>query len=198
MTATVYRYKAALGGWQGAPGVTLWHIRFGIGTVTNEDVQNTGTQIRGFYQSLISYFLNGMTVQIEPDVDIFTDTTGEITGTEVISQSVVTNAGSGNQLSRATMAVSRMVTDKYIGGRNLRGRHFLGPLATNALNTSGQLETAFKSAVVAAYDPLLDVASGRVVIWHRPSSSGASDGDTGFVQNVSMMPAPGVLRSRRD
>jgi len=110
----------------------------------------------------------------------------------------VSGSASSTQLSRATQAKFRYRTDRIKNNRFVQGGIFFGPIGGVALSQQGQITSTFATAVTTAHNGLLDVAGPlRLAVYSVPSPGG-SDGEYGYVQTVSVAPAPAVLRSRRD
>jgi len=194
----MHRFRVRLGGWTGAPGLNTWYMRYPA-PIIPDDLAADAVLLRTAYDALKGKLAQGVTVDIDPIVDQLNDSTGTLTGSVAITPPAqVVGTDTGRQLSRATMVLARLNTDAIVDGRRLRGRIFLGPAGSSCLDTNGQVTAATVTAVSSAFAGLLDVVAGRIVVWHRPTSPGGSDGTTGFVQNVGCKPVPAVLRSRRD
>jgi hypothetical protein len=194
----IHRYRVALTGWNGAPGVNTLYIRFEAIPFI-EDVQGVADLIRTSYESLKDYYAQGVQIQVEPEVQVIDSATGTLVSGEAIVPGAAITAAATASLSRATMMLARLNTDKVIEGRRLRGRIYLGPVANSAMSSDGSISAAARTAISTAFNGLVGaVGEGRLVVWHRPSGEGASDGDYGEVQTVSAKPLPAVLRSRRD
>jgi hypothetical protein len=198
MTANMYRYRVNLGGWTGAPGLNTWYVRFAALPII-ADVQGVADLLRTGYDSLKGKFGTGYTVDIDPQVDVIEDTTGLLQSSTVITPPAqVVGTDTGKQVSRATHILARLNTDSVINGRRLKGRIFLGPISSSGMDLNGQITAATMASVSTAFSGLIDLVGGRLVVWHRPSSAGSADGDSGFVQSVTCKPVPATLRSRRD
>jgi hypothetical protein len=192
----LHRFRVDLGGWIGAPGVNTLYFRYPLGT---GDLDSVAGLIRTAYDSLKAYFPAGMTATVNSEVAVIDSATGLLQHGEVLEPpaQVVGTAGSASS-SRAVMALARLHTQKVIDGRRVRGRIFLGPIATTAMAADGSISSAVRNAIGTAFGGLIDVAGANLVVWHRPTAPGASDGDYGTVTSVIGAPLPEVLRSRRD
>jgi len=199
MAANMYRYRAVLSGWDGAPGLTTFYARFPAVPV-NADIQGFADLIASLYTSIRGGLIPGLSVSIESDVGIVRDTDGQLQEMASITPpAAVTGQPSGDsRTSRAVMVVAQLHTDLIANGKRVRGRHFHGPTVALICDPQGNVDSAFRATVVSAYNGILDVSGGRLVVWHRPSGPGANDGDSGFVQSVTVTQKPGVLTSRRD
>jgi hypothetical protein len=206
MAADLYRYRVILSGWQGGPGLNTFFLRFGPGDVISSgDVQQGATDIMAVYTALKSFGLDGLSARVDGVVDVISDTDGILKRQWNITAPAPVNAlSSGTRLPRMTMVKCKYTTDKVIvndkGSGLLRGGIYYGPLAESGVNTGGQIDSNLITAVGSAFGGLLNELplQPRLVVWHRPSGRGATDGDSGFVQSVTAKPVPAVLRSRRD
>lgn len=198
MAANMYRYRINLQGWSGAPGLNTVYVRFAALPVI-EDYQAVAELLKTAFDSLKTYYIAGVTINIDPQVDVIDDTTGTLQTSAVITPpATVTGTSSNSQTSRAQMVLARLKTDAVVNGRRLQGRLFIGPIGGSGVDYNGTITSTLGNAVSSAFSGLLDVAGGRIVVWHRPTSPGASDGTSGFVQSVGYKPVPAQLRSRRD
>jgi len=198
MAANIYRFRVELAGWEGAPGVSTYFARWPAVPVL-ENVQAFADGLRAAYQTMSGLLLTGSTATISNEVDVLDDATGQLqTKASVTPPAAVGGAGSGTALSRATMIKVRFQTDAVVNGRVLRGGNYVGPIASAIIDDTGHIRSTAIATVVSAYQGLLDIAGGRLVIWHRPTPDAPASGTSGFVQTVSAWNKPAVLRSRRD
>jgi len=198
MAANIYRFRVNLSGWDGGPGLNTYFARWAALPVI-EDVQSFANQIASAYTTMQDNHPAGTVATLDPEVDVLDDATGTLQTKAVITPpAAVGGSGSGQNCSRATMIKARFQTDAVVNGRVLRGGVFLGPIHAFVIDATGNITPTAMGRVTTAFNGMLDVAGGRLVVWHRPSAKGASDGTSGFVQTVSAWHKPAVLRSRRD
>lgn len=81
------------------------------------------------------------------------------------------------------------------------GRTFIVPVYSGIFATNGQMtaasRTAFLNAGLAFMNYVGLGAAGRLTIWKRPSSKGATDGNSAEVTGVMVNPAGAELKTRR-
>lgn len=198
--ASIARFVVRLTGFQGAPGInTFYGLDVGQQAPGQAAIDDFSDQLESMYTDLNAYLPSPMVASMTPDVDVFNVETGALEARESIS-TVWSETGTdvASKTSRATMAKFRYKTDAIVGSRLLQGGIYFGPLTDQGIDVSGNLVASFQSAVPTAHAGLLDVAGPmRLGVWAQPSAT-RQIGAYGYVQSVSVMPTPAVLRSRRD
>jgi len=139
---------------------------------------------------------------VQPQVDVIADDTGLLVGglSGGSPVGVVGTNGTAYE-SIATMALLRMTTAVILRGRRLKGRLFLGPVATPNVTSLGQLLGATGTTVAASFATTLAGSTASVpVIWDRPGKAPhpVHPGTSATVTGWSCPPVLSVLRSRRD
>lgn len=196
--ADLYRFRAVLNGFTGAPGLNTFYFR-SESVVSAGDLNDTAALIKAVYADLATDLVPGLTMDVESEVAVLNDANGVIHDAKVITPpSQFMAVAGGNIMSRSTMLVARFKTDLFVNGRRLQGKHFLGPCSSAAIASNGDVAGSTITSVNGAYDGLLDILGLRLAVWHRPTAPGLADGSSGHVQQVSCMPKPGILSSRRD
>lgn len=189
----------------GGPGVNVWHIR----TVADPLATGELTQVNGllgfirtFYNTIGSWYPATTVISLGTVTTV--DTSREVAGTFA----GVTGTGTGS----APQLLAQVVTWKTtIAARRGRGRTFLGPLATSAMQNDGTPAAALLSDVGAAATALISSSTGfgngAVGVWGydtaklpgkenvRPTNDARVFRDfTGY----KLRDLFGSLRSRRD
>lgn len=152
--------------------------------------------ISAAYVELRPILNTSTSVTIPNSGDVIEDTTGTLVrpwtstlgGTALGTAAFNPAAGVG--------AVVGWTTGGIIDGRRLRGRTFIVPLATVAYDADGTLTTTAIAALEDFANALM--ASGPLAVWHRPTTSGGSDGNSYGVIGFRVRDKVAVLRSRRD
>lgn len=203
--AEVLRLTVDLNGWQGAPGMNTWHfLRSDSLNFDEEHVNSAVSMLQTCYTWWQPHLLNGMTCALRTEAQVFEPAEGTLTDfADIEFPWTVNGAGLDTALSRATMAVSKEMTLKVYDGRRLNGRHFIGPLNGNAITNAGQLNASVIQAVIDGLSGMTQLPlNTRLAVWHRPKKDEDGNlvrvGGAAFVNAVSCMSKPGVLRSRRD
>lgn len=197
--AAISRFRVQLGGWPGAPGLNTFHALAPSEAVpTQAAVNDFSSQLQSMYDDLRGNLLQGFTATIDPIVDTFDVESGDLLARKAVTTSWTVNGGDAvSATSRATQAKFQYNTDSIRGNRVVRGGIFFGPLTDNALSTTGGTPTTtFQNLVRTAHDGLLDIAGFmRLAVYSRPRDG--ESGGYGYVQSVSVMRVPAVLRGRR-
>lgn len=198
----ICRTRVELTGWSGAPGVNTWYwvtpVSPGVPSTTHVD--DIHDEISAYYDGVTSILKPGVTWRIDPVVQYLNDTDGEVQGIVTQTGDVHTfesTATSGNE-SPAVQVLLRFNTSDYIGGRNVKGRLFIGPLSDSAVSEDGTLRTDVAETLD---DLLVAPTSGlgaRLIVWHRPSSSSSTNGQYCDVTSALHQEKLAILRSRRD
>ena len=156
--------------------------------------------IRAAYQAMSSQLPTGVTIRVPGSGETIEDSTGDLTGVwtdatpAVVVGGVVPNAAAGVGAC-VTWNTGGIVAGTG-GPRRLRGRTFLVPLANACYDNDGTL-TAPTMTSLNAFGAAMQ-ASGGFGIWHRPTSSSATDGTSSSVLSFSVRDRVAVLTSRRD
>lgn len=102
-----------------------------------------------------------------------------------------------NPYAGGTGACITWTTGSFIGGNRVRGRTFIVPVTSTAMQNDGTLATNFQDDVGAAAVALI-AAIPDLVVYHRPSSAGATDGVAFPAISYKLTDKAAQLRSRRD
>lgn len=202
--ANVYTVRVELTGWVGAPGINTWRFSSGgIDPLTS--LSNIGeaflTDIRAVYDALRLYVVEGWQANPLPVVTRHDEVTGELQETAGMTLTgwPVTGLGdaAGSHESRATQLVASYTTDQIRNGRVLRGRSFLGPVSSVAIDEDGQIPSSVRTDLLGAFGAVTSGLGPRLGVWGQPGLM-AGAGKYGDVQEVLISGRPGSLRSRRD
>lgn len=148
------------------------------------------------YQQLGPIVPAGVTVTVPASGDVIDDRTGTITNVWNGTGGGVVNMNGLNTSAAGVGACVSLYTGGIVKGRKLRGRVFVVPLHTASYQSDGTLVSADLAKVLAFGNALM--AAGPLAVWHRPSTKGATDGNSYGVQRVNVRDKVAVLRSRRD
>lgn len=156
--------------------------------------------IRTAFEGLKASLPAGVTIQYPAAGDVINDTTGDLVGVWSAAQQTTTTMTGGPNAAAGVGACVSWSTGGIVSGtkgpRRLRGRTFIVPLCTDSYEANGTLNTP-TLGVLSGFATALQ-ASGPLAIWHRPSSSAASDGNSYGVQSFRVNDKVAYLSSRRD
>jgi len=195
-------YKAVVGytNFYGAPGANvLWFSQGTPPVTTDEMAQAINDDLWDVYTDLTTLFLSGVTISIPSEFTVVEDDTGNVVDTVVASSphADIVGTASGTDVPRSTAACVAFNTDLFRNSKRLQGRSFLGPIGSNILDTQGNISSANRTAVDAAYAAIISGVGPRLAVYHRPTSHLAADGYYADVVNVRTLALPSNLHSRR-
>jgi hypothetical protein len=172
--------------WPGAPGYT----NFYVGTaIVNQ------TEIRAFFNSLISILPTGLTIQVPSTGDIVDESTGLITGAwSGAANALVTATGAGTYPGSAGACINWR-TSLLIAGRRPIGRTFLVPMVGGGFEANGSISAGTLTTIGNAANTLITNLAGELKVWSRPRPTIAGANVTVTSMNVPDLAV--VLRSRR-
>lgn len=192
-------------GWEGAPGVNVLHFSQGSTTWNPNVIEGLVQDLEDTYLGLRDIPSNVVSIKVETTATIIDVASGDVV--DVIDGGagggVVSCTGTGSSVSRATQCCVTTRTGKYVGGRQIQGRIFIGPLAAESLTTLGDIAPAVDTAVQDAFIGITTGLGTRLAVYSRPvkdptTGNITKPGDYGDVRSVRTMMKPAVLRSRRD
>lgn len=183
---TLRRIVVAWTGLTGLPGVSVFYA---------PSATDAGANIKTFLTANVASFPVPLTWSVPTSGDTIDDTTGTINGgwtggtggTVTATANVAYAAGVGAYVNWGTTGI--------INGRRLKGRTFMAPLITSGYDTSGTIASGTLTAMQTAATTL--AASLNLVIWHRPTTPGGSDGESQAVSSALVPDQVTSLRTRR-
>ena len=152
---------------------------------------NALTAVRTFWSGLAQVIASGTTITVEPEVEVVSVLTGQVTGTESGTGQVIAGGSAGEPLPPATQGLVRWRANFYINGRELRGRTFL-PAMVESQNTAGIPSAGFLASVQPVVSALVNDANSTLLVYSRTHRQTAS------VSSGSVWSKWASLRSRRD
>jgi hypothetical protein len=188
----MHRVRTVFTGIQGTPWLNTLFFDAAGGTA-----QEAATAAGGFWGAVDAVMTTQVDWTTEPDVPQINEETGALI--QVTSTTPVTGTGAavGEIGPVASQGLIRWRTSVVVNGRNLRGRTFVPGLTVAAYDDGGVI-AGTKTAIDVAAAALIASATADLVIWHRPSVQGASDGSVAEVVTGSLWTQLATMRSRRD
>lgn len=185
-------------GWVGGPGLNTFYFNENTDPVDGTMAADVAARVRAFFGEILGSFPSSWSGNVDSAVDRIRATDGELLGQFAVTpgSAQVGASASSNFMSSATCLIARLATDTFIGGRNVRGRHFIGPISTSAASTDGTPVGAPDWQTIFETELLVGVTDAIPVVWHRPVG-GAGGVDCPIV-GISQPDRFGMLRSRRD
>lgn len=195
------RIRVESDGFPGAPGYNILHFSEGqaVGGGWGPSlVDQVCTEVHTLYSDLATYLRHGTTFRVVPDVTIFDDATGEIQDVKAWETDLLPISTSGDQgpVPWSTAALVRLTGDRFVNGRRVNGRVFLGPLAGRTMDGTGRLMANFMGDIGIAFEAITGGLGPRLAVWHRPTTRAAANGTYADVAAVSVRSTPSNLRKR--
>ena len=189
-------------GFIGAPGVNVIHWVSAVGTLGSYDsslVQDWHDKLSACLYSNAGNLVTGVTSTIDPTVILFDETTGVAEGsvTQDGTSDDVHGGDADNTSSRSNCLTIRHYTNRWVAGRSLSGRTFIGPCGGGIFDATGQIASNVISATPINWLQLCEGLDGNLVVWHRPTTKNGTDGAYGPVVRSACNSMPGSLRSRK-
>lgn len=184
-------------GWTGGPGIMTFYSST-LGGETGTTASTLASATNAAVLQIQGDFPTGWTATGDTSVDDIDASTGNLIGTHTVSAWTRTGGSSAGFGPLAVGGCVTWLTATYLGGRRVRGRTFVSPVASEFQDADGTPKSnlltslnSFGSAWVGA------MGSGQSpVVWHRPV--GGSGGLAVPIVSYSVRDKFAVLRSRRD
>lgn len=182
-------------GFLGAPGYTNLYARF-VDAETTPPI-NHAEDVATLFTALRARMPRAVNVQIEQEVAIVDEDTGDIAGFQLLpfAPPVEGNGVLGNW-SAASGAAIEWRTSAVRSGRRLTGRTFVVPLAASAYDSDGTLVEQANTDIQLAANNYISESASEPVVWSRPRDGRL--GWAGTIQQARVRDRVAVLRSRRD
>lgn len=184
--ANMYRVRTVLTGVQGSPYLSTMFFQEGAGTA-----EQAVAAVAAFWGAVDGVMHSDVTWDIEQDVEIVDDNTGQIQGVAATSGGTGVGTVTGDILPPATQGLVRWRTGVFVAGREIRGKTFI-PALTETAAISGQMANGTQTILEDAANALVGAAGANLCVWSRKNGL-SEDVVSGSVWNQFA-----VLRSRRD
>lgn len=170
-------------------GVSVLHY-------SGSDATVDGAAILSAFTQLHAHVPAGVTITVPATGDSIDDATGAITGTWTTTGSGSSVMDGVGNCARGVGACVSWETGGIVGRRRLRGRTFVVPLVEGAFAVDGTLGGGALTALEAFASGLQ--GAGPLAVWHRPTTTGGSDGNSYGVIAHRIRDKVAILTSRRD
>lgn len=197
----LYKWIVEYSGWSGGPGVNVLYMTEGsIPGDTQNAAQQMYDELHGAYSAHVGLWRPDVKVIVGRECAILEHSTGKIVNVQAVAQpkADIVSTGIGGGESPATMALARFVTDRWLNGRRLKGRSFLGPINASALDANGRMKQVLASTIEDSYTSMTSGVGVRLAVYSRPSPANSMVGNYADVVTVAVDQKAAILRSRRD
>lgn len=194
--STIYKTTTLWTGFTGAPGYT--NLYFTAATPGVAEANDCLGALENFWGELVGLLPADVQLNIQPDVPVIEDTTGE--------QTTIVSTGTPPQpltgaIDAAYSAISgafmRWSTGVIRNGRAVRGRSFLVPVSASIYSSTGTILPSQIVVGTTAGQDLVDDTTCELVVYSRPSVK-HPEGASSVVAGASLASTVTSLRTRRD
>ena len=190
------RVKANWTGFSGAPGLSVMHFN----AFSDSDVAeatDAAESMQGFFNGCGIWLPTGCKVQVDSGVEVIDEATGQLQSIITVpSQSAITGSGTGSYAAPVGAVVNWHTADVR-NGRRVRGRTFLVPLSSQAMDVDGTLKSSAHTTFTTLGSDII-ARSPSLQVYSRPTAPGAADGLASLVTSSRVPDKAAVLRARRD
>jgi hypothetical protein len=191
------RVTALWTGFPGAPGFT--NLYFGGSGDTGIDAFDAANRVRSFFSGMTLCFPVSVNIQVQAQVAVVDAASGAQTGeiTANPAPANVVGAGTGPFAAPAGACVTWRSPD-FVGGRRVRGRTFLVPLAAAAYESDGTLLPARIAEIRSAATTLaFGGTQPPFGVWHRPAKGTQAGGSFHAAPSATVSDRVAMLQSRQ-
>lgn len=160
--------------------------------------------IRTLCSALALQVPNGLSFVFPSSVDLFNETTGQMTSTLAITPgATVASTVTAAAYSGTSGALIRWVTGDFVAGKRVQGRNFIVPLRGAGYETTGSILAATATALQTAATTMISSFGAGLQVWARPAYTDATppvlirNGSAHTVNSATVPVTPVVMRSRR-
>ena len=194
------RLKINWTGFIGAPGYTNLYFRdFSEGDLTQAMADGFTTRVDTWLDAWVSTLPSTVSILVDPTIDVVNAETGELEDFMTVAPDTArVGSGAGTYAGPAGICVN-WSTNGIRHGRRIRGRTFMVPITSAAMQSDGTVATASLTALRSATTTFLAVgATGVHGVWSRPTVAEPSGGQWASTTAFTINDKIAVLRSRRD
>lgn len=195
------KFVTSLDGWPGGPGVNVSYFSQGSHVLLDSGAaQDAYDELHSFYANNPSHWRTPVRIIVDRNPSVVDVESGKII--DVLSVGTVDDdlvgSGTGGSLPQSTVLCMRLSTDRFLNGRRLNGRWFLGPVPATVLGDDGNVKDEIINAQEGAMAAMTSGIGVSLAVYSRPGPRNNSIGQYADVVNVTCLKKPTNLRSRRD
>lgn len=177
--------------WTGVAG-TPWYTNFYVEGLAASAAENAADEIDIFWKGLSFQFSNQLAVTLDPFVVSISPSSGEIVdGFSILPRPQVQGQESSSLLPRQSQALATWSTGVYLGGRQIKGRTFLGGFTEAANDFAGVILETYRANMEDALQTLVD-SDANLVVWSKKNGIAAP------ITSVAVKAEWATMNSRRD
>src|ERR1041384_755367 len=143
-----------------------------------------------------SAFPVSTSIQVPGSGDVIDPADGTLLAGWSATTPAVVNGSSTDTSAAGVGACVNWATAGIVNGHRVRGRSFLVPLSTFAYDQNGTITSAQMTAL-QGFGAAVMALPPQPVVWHRPTTSGGTDGSRHNATSYSVRDRVAYLSSRR-
>lgn len=186
--ATIARVRCPMTGGVGGLGVTTFYC-------LEADLSASLTALATFLTAWGAGMPPVVNWQIPASGDTINDADGRLAGTWSSGSGASVTATGSTAYAAGTGAMVRWNTGAIIDGRRVLGRTFFVPMSSATYDSGGDMVDATRTSLQTATNTF--TANSAFVIWSRPTSIVAADGQSRVVTTGDVLAKVVSLKSRR-
>jgi hypothetical protein len=196
--ADLARFKVPITWGDGGPGLNVWTFSPGSTSWNAATIDDLQEEIGGFYDAINDYMAGDSMRRVISQAEIFDSESGDITNIVAGTNSdyLIGNPDGDSQPFNGVSICANLNTGVWHDGRQLRGRHFLGPVAFATYSVHGELVSGAVDDVKDAYAAMISGLGPNLAVWHRPTGGLGTGGYYEDVGSVAVKTGVSYLRSR--
>lgn len=192
--------KVILDGFVGGPGLMQFRFQGGTpGTFSPTDATAAIAAVHTLIDSIKGSLYGTVVAHVQSAVEVHDWVTGVLIS--VVNGTGVTgiNCTGGGTALTAEGPLLQWRTGTVVSGRMLRGRTYLVPSSSTALDTAGTVTSGTQGTNTGAGNTYAGTTAVTPSVWHRPTTTPTvTPGTVGAIISCTCPSKVAVLRSRRD
>lgn len=177
--------------WTGVAG-TPWYTNLYVAGDSLGEAQAQADLQQDFFTGFSFQLSSNITIALDPFVPVVDASDGQIqAGYTVNTPPAVTGQEGGDMLPRQANSLTTFSTGVYVGGRQIKGKCFLGGYTVASSDGDGHYDETRRNAVELQWQTYIDGGS-TLVVWSKKNGASAAVTDATVAQQWA------TINSRRD
>lgn len=169
---------------------------------TASQAQAAANAVRAFWDGVKAYIPNEVTLQVQPTVDMYNLSTGDLVASITVTTPPAAVVGTDTGVyGMASGVKANLNTGVIRNGRRVRGAMYIVPAGNSAYTNTGVVAGVCKTQINTSGATMLGAlttAACELLVWSRPTTTTSNDGDVAPVSTIDGNEKTAILRGRRD
>jgi hypothetical protein len=167
----------------------------GLSTFYTLDSIDATVELGTFWNAVKAVLSSTVNVAVPNSGDVLDASTGQLTGGWTGGTAASYTGTSAGAYAAGCGAFIKWGTSGVANGHRVRGRTFVTPILAAGYDTDGTIAGGYLTIIQNAATTL--AATGKIYVWHRPTSPGGTDGQMFLITSGSVPDKVTSLKSRR-